>query len=1250
MATYKQIIELQAQTAKALKQIDRFVSAAEKKVQRLEEKIGKQQNILGRGGGRSVRRVDGERLQGAKVALRLRKQEAEAVAAVLRSQQEVARKEENSLTRKLRLNAALRRQQTLELAIKRAGTTGERKERVDAALEEARAAKGSLKIQQATNALLIKELETQREINRTDRARDARRSRITTDIKNRIARLKAIGVSESNLNKIIGARDELVRLNESKQDDAANAQEARLNRLIKRQEELNKAYLQPQRQAASPIRGSATIEGSPRAREAADKERLRIARELNEEENRLNQFAAQGRRLKETAAKAEAKRVADKKRELTELDKQERQINKFAAQGRKLREAADKAAAKRKKEELDRLEKEENDINKALDKRRKLRENLARKAANEAKAVARQRQTKTRDILTGAGFPLLFGGGPGATLGGLAGGAVGGFGGSIALSALGAQFDKVGQAAKQLVDALDDPVRLLEELDNAGFKVSDSLSNQVKNLTDQGRVLDAANLALEEFANKVGDKAVKELQNFDAATDQLREELAKTSLIIFSEFAPAIAFISRALADFVASITGPTVQRLAANADPVAFEQARTFAREQSQNQFLGGDPKAFNRILTQESQKILDRAPSAALTPEQQNKLAQQQQRSLNIQQLELQVIKDKKDIAEISGKLTNDDVYYAKQKLIYNQTNLALQKAGNDTHAQNIALENKGLQLTELKNQREKEQLEIQEKITKAIERRAGILQRRALAENQAYDTAKNNLYVKEAELDAAKLGNDLSNQAVQIAQRELILRKADLEIAAAGDNIAARDLAITNRDLALQRLKLSVAEKIKSNSQQNISLQSNVLQEEVKNLRTRIAYTKLLEDDITFIEAFNSGIQDVFEKEKQILGLQRQSALANADSVNDITIINKLFDLRLQNLEDSLSLEIQTNTERGKGIVLARQLADIENRQKLEGISRSVGRDISGIKSFLQNPFGGFEADQQELQIEQLQRREDMERRISNALEIQQKIKTDGDKNARIAAEVKIKQLNDERNLYRQLYPELEQYEQMQLKAKRAIELMQPAIQGLSQGIGDMVSALIDGSENVQDALAQMLKNIGKSFVDMAAQIIVQQIAMITFQAILKALGGPSFGGGGDMGAQMSSTQYFNPQTGLGVAGPNFGLANGGPAEAGQPYMVGERGPELFVPSSNGGVMRNEDMRQLMGRSPASNVPAMNFTFETTNIGGQEFVSREQLEVAMQTTRRQAANDGAKRGMNMTLDRMQNSPRTRARVGIS
>jgi hypothetical protein len=73
--------------------------------------------------------------------------------------------------------------------------------------------------------------------------------------------------------------------------------------------------------------------------------------------------------------------------------------------------------------------------------------------------------------------------------------------------------------------------------------------------------------------------------------------------------------------------------------------------------------------------------------------------------------------------------------------------------------------------------------------------------------------------------------------------------------------------------------------------------------------------------------------------------------------------------------------------------------------------------------------------------------------------------------------------------------------------------------------------------------------------------------------------------------------------------------------------------------------------MGRPPGatSKAPVLNMKFETTSINGVEYVSRDQLESAMAVTRRQAANDGASRGMNMTLDKIQNSPSTRARVGI-
>ena len=115
-----------------------------------------------------------------------------------------------------------------------------------------------------------------------------------------------------------------------------------------------------------------------------------------------------------------------------------------------------------------------------------------------------------------------------------------------------------------------------------------------------------------------------------------------------------------------------------------------------------------------------------------------------------------------------------------------------------------------------------------------------------------------------------------------------------------------------------------------------------------------------------------------------------------------------------------------------------------------------------------------------------------------------------------------------------------------------------------------------------------------------------------------------------------------------------ANGGPVSSGQTYMVGERGPELFVPRTAGTIVPagptagiREAMANGNGQSNAS--PVLNMSFESSTINGVEYVSRDQLEAAMMETRRQASRDGAKRGMTMTLDRLQQSPSTRSRVGL-
>ncbi len=223
--------------------------------------------------------------------------------------------------------------------------------------------------------------------------------------------------------------------------------------------------------------------------------------------------------------------------------------------------------------------------------------------------------------------------------------------------------------------------------------------------------------------------------------------------------------------------------------------------------------------------------------------------------------------------------------------------------------------------------------------------------------------------------------------------------------------------------------------------------------------------------------------------------------------------------------------------------------------------------------------------------------------------------------------------------------------------------------TQGFADIVS----GSKTVNDVLANMFQSIGQSFLQMAAKIIQEMITMYLLQSLLKIFGS----------AASASAPSPVPSTGTPVAPtiqtPNgivdtgmsaLTAANGAVWKGGfqafasggvvnQPTLglVGEgKYNEAIVPLPDGRSIpvdfRGGDDRlsKMMGKGQSGvAAPQMNFTFETTNIGGTEYVSREQLESAMAVTRKQAANDGAKRGMSMTLDKMQNSPRTRSRIGI-
>jgi hypothetical protein len=127
--------------------------------------------------------------------------------------------------------------------------------------------------------------------------------------------------------------------------------------------------------------------------------------------------------------------------------------------------------------------------------------------------------------------------------------------------------------------------------------------------------------------------------------------------------------------------------------------------------------------------------------------------------------------------------------------------------------------------------------------------------------------------------------------------------------------------------------------------------------------------------------------------------------------------------------------------------------------------------------------------------------------------------------------------------------------------------------------------------------------------------------------------------------------------GIAPGGFrAFANGGVVSGPTLGLVGEgRYNEAIVPLPDGKSipvqLGGKSARDLMGGN-APGMPAqmaLNMKFETTKINGVEYVSREQLEMAMAETRRASIAGGAARGMSMTLDKIQQSPSTRSRIGM-
>lgn len=185
------------------------------------------------------------------------------------------------------------------------------------------------------------------------------------------------------------------------------------------------------------------------------------------------------------------------------------------------------------------------------------------------------------------------------------------------------------------------------------------------------------------------------------------------------------------------------------------------------------------------------------------------------------------------------------------------------------------------------------------------------------------------------------------------------------------------------------------------------------------------------------------------------------------------------------------------------------------------------------------------------------------------------------------------------------------------------------------GQIGSAMTNAFKSAEDALTTFLTTGKLSFSDFARSVMAE-LARMEAKKILSGLfgsGGGAGGSGGLIGSVMGAISGgwgnwglmnagVSASTGLSLTDLAGAFADGGDPPVGRPSLVGERGPELFVPKTAGTIIPNEALR-----------------------GGSSIVYSPQINIDSRTDRAEVevlVNRAVKQGNAELVDRLQRTGR--------
>ena len=196
---------------------------------------------------------------------------------------------------------------------------------------------------------------------------------------------------------------------------------------------------------------------------------------------------------------------------------------------------------------------------------------------------------------------------------------------------------------------------------------------------------------------------------------------------------------------------------------------------------------------------------------------------------------------------------------------------------------------------------------------------------------------------------------------------------------------------------------------------------------------------------------------------------------------------------------------------------------------------------------------------------------------------------------------------------------------------VSLSQTIVSELSSAMSTAITGLIDGTKTAEEAFADMFKNIGKAFIDMATQMIAKALVLQALNILRPASSPIPI----DFGAEAIGRASFS---GGGYTG-NAPRSGGIDGQGGFPAILHPQ--ETVIDHTRGSA----DHRGAMNRYPSNGNHTPTFNLETTVINNVEYATVDQVRAMG----KQAAREGASGGHARSMTTLKNSRSQRSKLGM-